>query len=153
MVANVVAVRRHHAAEVLRPWTVEGAVDDGPADAAHTQVLRLRRKSEEGINLARGEQLNRPRRGASDPAYILARVEPDMGDHGAQEQMWARAQTLHTDALALEIGDAADAFAREQLEATDMLPADDRDWLTGIDRDEECGGIICGEVNFTAGER
>src|SRR5437588_11144700 len=28
--------------------------------------------------------------------------------------------------------------SREQFEATDMLPADDRDWLAGINRDEEC---------------
>jgi len=60
---------------------------------------------------------------------------------------------LYADALALEIEDAVDVFARDQLEAADMLPADDRDWLTGIDRDEECGGVIGGEVNLAVGER
>src|SRR5207249_3407346 len=42
--ANVVAVSRYHAAEVLRPRTIDGAVEDYMADIAGTQFLRLGRK-------------------------------------------------------------------------------------------------------------
>ena len=59
ILADELAVARQHAAEVLRPGLVQGAVDDHVADVPGAQLLRLGRKAEEGIDLALGEQLHR----------------------------------------------------------------------------------------------
>ena len=87
MVADEVAVADQHAAEVLRPRLVGGAVEDHVADLAGAQLLRLGRKAEEGIDLALGEQLHRRCRRAGRPSRCPLRVEPDIGRHDRQVQM------------------------------------------------------------------
>jgi hypothetical protein len=47
--------------------------------------------------------------------------------------VWATAQALHADALADEVGDAADAFSREQFEAADVNPGQKGDRFAGIE--------------------
>jgi hypothetical protein len=44
---------------------------------------------------------------------IVGRIEPDIGCHGRREDVLARAQGLHADTLALQVGNIADAFASE----------------------------------------
>jgi hypothetical protein len=56
-----------------------------------------------------------------------------MGGDDAQENVLARADTLHADVLALEIGNATDAFFGKDFEAADVLAADDCNRFAGID--------------------
>ena len=53
--ADIVPACREHAAEILRPRAVYGAIDDHASDAAGTKFLGLGRKAKESINLALGE--------------------------------------------------------------------------------------------------
>jgi hypothetical protein len=64
---------------------------------------------------------------------LLGRIQPDMGGDDAQENVLARADTLHADVLALEIGNATDAFFGKDFEAADVLAADDCNRFAGID--------------------
>ena len=67
------------------------------------------------------------------PLNILGRIEPDMGGDDAQENVLARADTLHADVLTLEVQDAADAFSCKNFEAADVLAAQNGDRFAGID--------------------
>ena len=57
ILAHEFPIARQHAAEILRPWAVDGAVDDHMADLAGAQFLRLGRKAQEGIDLSLDEEL------------------------------------------------------------------------------------------------
>src|SRR5262249_9692556 len=76
-----------------------------------------------------------------------------MSRHRAQEQMLARAQARNPYVPAPWIGDAAGALSRKQLEAADVLATDDRDWLPGIDRNDEGRREVRSEVDLAARER
>jgi len=56
-----------------------------------------------------------------------------MGGDDAQENVLARADTLHANVLTLEIGNAADAFFGKDFEAADVLAAHDCNRFAGID--------------------
>src|SRR5262249_15743211 len=49
--ADVVAVTDHHAAEILRPWAIRSGVENDVPGVASAQLLRLRRKSQEPVDL------------------------------------------------------------------------------------------------------
>src|SRR5882724_835262 len=57
--AHVFAVAGEHTAEILRPGAVHGGVDDHMPDAASAEILRLRRKAEECVDLSLREELGR----------------------------------------------------------------------------------------------
>src|SRR5262249_58789633 len=103
MPADVVPMRRQQAAEVLRPGTIDGAVDDHVTDLPGAQVLWLGRKTQERIDLARSGKLHWPGRGACHPVDIPGRIEPRMSRHRAQEQMRARAQARNAPGLSLPL--------------------------------------------------
>src|SRR5262249_14892258 len=142
-----------HAAIVLRPWTVDRAVDDHVADLAGAQLLRLRWEAESGIDLSVGEELHRRAGGTGDPVDILRRIEPDMRRQGGDEHVRGGAEVGHANGLASEVRDAADTFLAEQLEAADMDAADDRDLLAGIDRNDKRGRKVQCEVDLAARNR
>ena len=52
-------MRRQHATEVLRPWTVYGTVENDPTNVASSELLGIRRKPQECVNLAVGVNLHR----------------------------------------------------------------------------------------------
>jgi hypothetical protein len=118
-----------HAAEILRPRAVHGAVDDDVADMPRAQILRLGRKAQKGIDLSFHELLDRLDGTVGDPAYVLDGVEPDMRGHQGHQHVRGRPPVLHPDAPALEIRDVADVFLREQFEAADMRAGQDHDRL------------------------
>src|SRR5215469_12460888 len=102
--AHIIAVARQHAAIILRPRPVEGAVDDDPADMLRAQLLRVRGKAEERVDFATGEEFYRPAGLiARDPMQILARIDADM----RKEQVARRSQRCDSDALAFQLGEAA----------------------------------------------
>src|SRR5262249_54421218 len=88
VLADEVPVSSQHAAEILRPWAVDRAVDHHAADLTGAQFLRLRWKTEKRIDLAVGEKLLRRDRRAGDPADVLSGIEPDMGGYGRNEHIW-----------------------------------------------------------------
>ena len=70
--------------------------------APRVQFLRLRRKAEECVDLAVGEQLDRLYiRAGGNPVDVFDWVEPDMGSHRGKEYMRAGSQALYADTLAL----------------------------------------------------
>ena len=85
--ADVVAVADERTAEVLRPWPIDGGVENGMAEAAGTQFLWLRRECKEGVDLARGEQVERAdlRIRSGDPVYVFCGVETDFQSHQPQQ--------------------------------------------------------------------
>ena len=84
---------------------------------------------------------------------VLDRIESDIGGYCAQEQVVARTQRRYADVFALQTRYAADASVRKQLETADVLTADDRDGLAGINWNDEGWRVICGEVDLPASER
>jgi hypothetical protein len=59
---------------------------------------------------------------------------------------------LHTDVLALEIRDAANAFFRKELETADVLTTHDRDRFASIDRNNDRWRVVCSEIDFAVCE-
>jgi len=84
--------------------------------------LGLGRKAEERVDLAIDEQLLGADRAAGDPVGLRPGVDDDIADDHGQEQVFRRSHRRDADFLAVEVGDAEDLFADEQLEAADMNP-------------------------------
>jgi len=108
------------AAKILRPRTVHRAVDNDVADVPRTQILRLGRKGQNGIDLSFDELLDGFDGRVGDPADVLGRVGPNMRCHQGHQHVRGRPPVLHADGLAPEVSDSADALLREQFEAADM---------------------------------
>src|SRR5215472_9449035 len=111
---------RQHAAEVLRPGAVDGAVEDHMTDSMGVQFLRLGRQAQEPIELSVDEELHRPHRRADDPIDVFARINTDMRGNRRQEHMLGRAQRGDPNSLTSQVGDAADVLFGEYFEATSM---------------------------------
>ena len=79
------------------------------ADATGAQLLRLRRKPEEGLDLALREQFEGvgPAIAGRHPANVLGGIEPDLGRH--QLQQFDRGGP-EADGLALQVGNVANAL-------------------------------------------
>ena len=136
-----------------RPWTIDRAVDDDAADTLGAQLLRLRRKAEERIDLAVDEQLLGADRAAGDPVDLRLRVDADIGgDHG-QEQVLRRPHRLDADFFAGEVGNAADRAVHEQLEAADMNPGQHFHRHAAIDPGDLHRGVVQSEIERAMGDR
>src|SRR6516164_3816023 len=114
---NIFAGARQHAAEILRPRTIDSRVDDHMVGMPRLQYLHLRRETEKGVDLALREQVEWLKLRVGNPADVPLGVEANLGGHQRQQR---RHGQFHTDALALQVGDAADAVVCEQLEAAAM---------------------------------
>ena len=142
MIADELPVSHQHAAEVLRPWLVRGRVEDHATDLAGAQLLRLGGKREKRIDFPLDEQLHgeQPHRVAGrtlDPFDVLVRVEPDIRRHDRHVAVFARAQDIDADLLALQVADGADGLVREQLEASGMHARQRRDRHAGIQAEDD----------------
>ena len=86
---------------------------------------------------------------ADDPFDVALRIEPDIGRHGADEDVRVRRQIVaHADLAALEIRDASDVLATEQLVAADMHAGDHLDRRARIEGNDESRREIDGEVDL-----
>jgi len=76
------------------------------------ELLRLRRKAQEGVDLGLHEQFERvgPALGTGHPMDILGGVEPDLGGHQGQHADRGRPEP---DRLALKVGDMANILPGE----------------------------------------
>src|SRR5262249_941686 len=120
VVADKIGIAHQHAAEVLRPGVVDCTIEDRVSDVAGTQLLRLRRDVPLAIDLTFSEKLFRRTLSAGNPIDLLDRVKPYIGGNHAQEHVITNPNALYSYTLAFEVYHAADAFAREQLEARGM---------------------------------
>src|SRR6516225_5149247 len=107
------AIPGQHAAKILRPWAILRAVDDDMSDVLRTQPLWFWRKSEEGVDLALSEQLDRFDRCARHPLDILGGIESNESRHRAEENVGACLKRLDAYGSTLQIGDAAYALLGE----------------------------------------
>jgi hypothetical protein len=134
MGADEFPIAERHAAEVLRPRSVGGGVEDHAADLAGTQLLRLGRKSQKSIDSALGELLQKvAAAGCRDPVDVVAGVETDVRRNGRKKHMSAGARLLgDADPFASQVADGTDGLVREQLVAAGMHPGQGDDRLAGI---------------------
>jgi hypothetical protein len=84
---------------------------------------------------------------------VLGGVEPDMGRHHRHEHIIGRPQSLHADALALQVGDAADAFAAEQFVTADHHSGQQHDRFAGVDRRDVIRRIVQTKIDLAARHR
>jgi len=100
---------RQHAAKILGPWAIQGAIDDDMTDVLRTQTLWFWREAEEGVDLASANNSI----GLTD-ALVTTRYP--WRDRGPQASPFALMKTcglLPTpagDGSPLQIGDAAYAL-------------------------------------------
>jgi hypothetical protein len=137
------AVGVGHAAEVLGPGAVHQAVDHHLPHLPGAQLLGLRGKGQDGIDLAFGQQPGRLIEGVSYPVNVLARVHADVGRHAGQKDVLGAAQTIvDVDGLPLQIPDGAHPFAPEQLEAANMDPGEDHERVSGVHAGDQGTGEV-----------
>jgi hypothetical protein len=117
------------------------------------EILRLRRKAQDGVDLPVREKLDRCGRSAGDPADVVDRVEPDMSRHDGHVLVLAPSQGWHADALALQVADAADRVVSEQFKTADMHPSQQRDRVAGIDCGHPPKHSVHQEIGFAARNR
>src|SRR5215469_6489217 len=111
MLADVILTARQHAAKIIRPGTVGCRVENCMAGLARAQFLRLRRKTQESIDLSMHEQFEWVAPViASHPTNVFGGIEPDLGSHQGQQGVWRRAEP---DALTLQFGDVANTVPGE----------------------------------------
>src|SRR5215470_19324260 len=86
MLADVIPIARQHAAEIMRPREIGRRVEDDVAGMPGAQLLWLRRKPEEGIDLALNKQFEgvASALGCGHPADVFGRIEPDLRRHQGQ---------------------------------------------------------------------
>ena len=124
MTPDEFAAAGEHAAEILRPGAIHGALQQDASDLPGAQLLRVRRDADERVDLPVDEKLLF--RGADDPLYIFARVEPDLRGHQSNVDVRGVSKARDPDSLPLEVADAADAFVRQQFDAADMYAGQHR---------------------------
>jgi hypothetical protein len=107
------AISRQHAAKVLRPRAIEGAIDDDVTDVLGTQTLWFWRKSEKSVDLALSKQLDRFDPLARYPLDILSRIEPNKRRHRADENVRTTPDPLMADGSTPQIGNAAYTLSGE----------------------------------------
>src|ERR1700758_90742 len=69
--ADVFAVPGQHAAEILRPRTINRRAEDDVAGMPSAQLLQLRWKTQKGIDLPLRKELHRPLLRVDDPPEVL----------------------------------------------------------------------------------
>ena len=100
-----------------------------------------------GIGLPLDEQLHGVAGRRHDPFDVLLGVEPDVRRHDRQVEMAARGQRLDADAAALQVADAADRLAREQLVAADVQATDRGDRQARIEMVDDGSAEAGGEIH------
>ena len=90
---NEISIARQHAAKVLRPWTIDRAVDDHVTDLPGAQFLRFGRSAEKCVDLSLDKKVHRVDRRGQNPVDIL-RVEPHVGGHAGDQHMRGQAPGL-----------------------------------------------------------
>src|SRR5215813_8966827 len=139
----------HHAVEVLGPGPVYRAVNHHVPDLLRPQFLRAWREADEGVDLPFCEERHRLYRGMCDPVDVFGGVQADVRHHTGEEDVIRASQFGHGDGLLLQVADSAHTLSAEQLEAADMPPCQDHNWIPRVQMDEERPNEVQGDVNLT----
>ena len=110
-------------------------------------------ESQERVDLPGNEQFLGLDARVGDPVDVLDGIEPDMSGHQDDQDVGERPGRLDADPLALQIGDAANAFAGEQFDAADHHAADHHDCSAGGDVHRELRCIGHAEIDFAPRDR
>src|SRR5262245_9413609 len=84
-----VLVRRDHAAEVVRPGTIDHAVENEVTNVLVPQFLWVRRKPKESVDLALAKEPYCIRLRMYNPLDVFRGVQADMGEYGGKENVVA----------------------------------------------------------------
>src|SRR5262245_13019580 len=103
MFPDELSVTREQTTEVLRPGSIDRAVDDGVTDSPCPQFLWLRRKADDCIHFTFAEEANGLPCGIRYPPDVFSGVEPDVGSDTREEDMLGTIEDLHGRSLALEV--------------------------------------------------
>ena len=133
---TIFPVARQHAAEILRPWPVHAVL------TMTWPTCRARRSCGSGGKPRKASILPSAKAPAvgervGDPMDVLYRVEPDMGGHHVSIRR-RRPQTCNADALALQVGNAADAFVARTVRSSRHARRPNGDRAAGIDCRTHC---------------
>jgi hypothetical protein len=122
------------------------------SSAPGTQLLWIGSDGNKAVDLAFDEKFERAHRriGARDPMDIAERIEADMGRHQDQERVLIDPGSFHADALAFQVGEAADFVLCEQLPTTDMYASQHRSRPAVIDCLDHLGREIEREIRLAA---
>src|SRR5437899_4454393 len=101
MLPHEFSAANHHTTEVLRPWSVHGAIHHHVADLPGAKLLSEGWEPQVCIDRSLGEALDRVDGRRGDPTNILARVQPDVREHTGHEDVLGLAQAEDRDGLAL----------------------------------------------------
>src|SRR5262249_27729440 len=141
---------RQHAAKVLRPGAIDGAVEDHMTDSNGVQFLRLGRQTQEAIELSVDEELHRLHRRADNPIDVFARINTDMRNNRRQKHMLGRVQRGDANRLTPQVGDAVDILIGKYLEAASMHTGQYRNRHTLIDRADARRREVRSKVKISA---
>src|SRR5690349_18041954 len=109
-----------HAAEILRPWAVDGAVDDRMSDLAVAKLLCIGRGGQESVDLPINEKILRMGRWVADPVDVLGRIKADEFYHEAHKVPGRRIVGCQANRSAFQVGNPAHVIVREEFEATNV---------------------------------
>src|SRR5947209_307977 len=120
MSADKVPIARQHAAKVLRPGAVNVKVQDYVPDFSGAQLLWLRRRAQERVDLSVDKELHWSNGRTQDPFDIPDGVEAHVGCHGTQKCVGGSSPSLHAYLLALQVSNAVNVHLGEQFKTSDM---------------------------------
>src|SRR4029077_16426170 len=115
---------RHHAAVILRPWTISGAVDERMPDPAGAELQSFWRAGQEGIDLPIDKQSLGIGLRITHPMDVLVRIKTDELCHQGYNGPGRNKAGRPADCPALQPIDAANVVMCDELQATGMYLGD-----------------------------
>ena len=114
-------------------------------DFFRANLLRLRGKSEERIDLAVDKELHRPvERPCRDPVDVLARIHTYVRHHAGNVDVVCTSDSPDGNTFRLEIPDRPDSLVAEKLVAASMNPSEHDDGPSAIQRGNQgCRTFHC----------
>jgi len=143
MLLDELPIAGHHAAEVLCPRLIQGAVDDDTGNVSCPKGLWFGREPEERVDRALLQSPHRLDGRQGDPGDVPTWIETHVCRHAGKEDVGRSTQLRDGHGLALEVTDGSDLVRAEQLETADVAPCEDHDRITRRDSHD----IRCGEVH------
>src|SRR5215510_10422908 len=91
--------------------------------------------------------------GALDPVHILPGIQADIGQDTGDKGVLSVALRAHRHGLALQVADGADLLARKQLEAAEVGPRHEYEWVSGVQPSKGRPNEVRAEVDLAGGCR
>src|SRR5215831_14165921 len=153
VLSHKLPVAYQHAAKVLRPRPVYGAIHNDAPDLFRAKLLRLCGESQVGIDLPFREELHRLAGTMFDPVDVSVRIQTDVRHHAREERIRTGVQRRNGHRPSLEVAYRPDALAAQQLEAADMFAAQHHNGISGFEPKDNRGREMATDVGFAGSER